>query len=131
MALLTCAVVVYHLPPRWFGLLYLLVLVAALFAGKSFLQTRKNWTEERAEESQQGPVDEATRRRLRSALLSAKFFLALFALGLVVFIGELMTGSLSIPWWAELECGVIGLLLLTWAIRQVVYLKKRLSQPRS
>jgi hypothetical protein len=131
MALLTFALVVYHLPPLWFGLLYLLLLVGALFAGKSFLGTRQNSAQQRGKPVPSAPMDDATRRRLRSALLSAKFFVVLFTLGFVFFIGELMTGSRSIPWWAKLESGVIGLLLLSWSIRQVIYLKKRLGQPRT
>jgi membrane protein implicated in regulation of membrane protease activity len=127
MALLTFAVVVYHLPPRWFGFLYVLLLVVAVLVGKYFIPRRGDSSEQKPEAIAEGSADEATRRRLRSSLVSAKFFLALFTLGFVVFIRELLTGSLSIPWWAELECGLIGLLLLSWAIRQVIYFKKRLG----
>ena len=131
MALLASVVVVYHLPPRLFGLLYLLLLVSAFLAAKYFVVRREDSPEQRVEQSNEGLVDEATRQRLRQGLLSAKYFLALFTLGFVVFIVELVTGSLNVPLWAELESALIGLVFWFWALRQVVHFRRRLGQSRT
>jgi hypothetical protein len=129
MALLVCALVVYHMPPQLFGFAYLVLLVVAFLVAKNFIARRQGSSEQRAERSEQGPLDEATRRRLRQGLRSAKLFLALFTLGLLVFMVKVLTDSLKISWWMKLECVVIGLLSWFWAFRQIINFKKKLGRP--
>lgn len=124
---LVIAIVVYHLPPLWFGYLFLLLLICAFFAARYFL-IKNNTVKKRVEPSNELPVDASARRRLVRGLASAKFFLCLYLIGFFFVVRELVKGSLNQPWWIDLGCVLIGLLLLIRAIKQVIYFRKKLSQ---
>ena len=132
--LLVRAVIVDHFSPRWWGIATLILFLGVGFGLKYFVGWRGSTKEEPAKQPTAPvsgvPLDNVARQRLLRALTGAQFLVVLFALGFLVFVSQVSAGSMHLPWWAVVVDAVIGLVMLAWAIKLVIGLKRKLGPSR-